>query len=101
MKMVYTHENRFFVHNAQNIVNAFDIKTLLKNEYAAGATGDLAPLDAWLELWVLEDQHLALAKKLIQDAFDNPNKTPWTCPKCSESNEPNFDLCWHCQTDQP
>jgi hypothetical protein len=97
MKMVYTHENHFFVHNAQNIVNASHIKTLLKNEYAAGAAGDLAPIDAWLELWVLEDQHYSLACKLIEEAFNNPDQKSWVCPQCDEQNESNFEVCWQCQ----
>jgi hypothetical protein len=46
MKLIYTHENRLLVSNAQNMVEQANINTTLKNEYAAGAMGDIAPIDS-------------------------------------------------------
>jgi hypothetical protein len=25
----------------------------------------------------------------------------WTCPKCGEKIEPQFDACWNCSTERP
>ena len=101
MKLVYTHENRFLVLNAKNIVDAAGIDTTLKNEYAAGAAGDLAPLDAWLELWVLNNDEYEQAFALIEYAFSQQNEyTQWTCAHCKEVNEATFDVCWSCQSER-
>jgi hypothetical protein len=99
MKMVYTHENRFFVHNAKNIIDTAGISTLLKNEYAAGAAGDIAPFDAWLELWVLDDSDYGQAFELIEQAFDNHSQDSWGCSHCKSKNEPAFEICRACQTE--
>ena len=102
MKLVYTHENRFFVHNAKNIIEAEGIHFCLKNEFAAGGAGDLAPQEAWLELWVMDDDLQGHASALIKNAFSGENSehsSAWVCPHCKESNEATFDICWQCQTD--
>jgi hypothetical protein len=100
MKMVYTHENRFFVNNAKIIIDAAGISTLLKNEYAAGAAGDLAPFDAWLELWILDDSDYGQAFELIEKAFDSNHQDSWVCLHCQEKNEPAFETCWSCQEER-
>jgi hypothetical protein len=100
MKMVYTHENRFFVNNAKNIIDTAGISTLLKNEYAAGAAGDLAPFDAWLELWVLDDSDYTQAFELIEKAFNSNCQNSWICLHCQEKNEPAFEICWSCQEER-
>lgn len=97
MKMVYTSENRFLVNNARNIIEAEGIGTILKNEFSAGASGDIAPFDTWLELWVLNDDEYQSAFNLIERAFEQSEKSPWACTHCQEENEPAFDLCWSCQ----
>ena len=55
MKLVYTNENRMIVGNAKNILEGHGIETILKNEYAQGAVGEISAFDAWPELWVLND----------------------------------------------
>lgn len=99
MKKVYTHENRFFVSNAKNIVDAEGIETLLKNEYAAGAAGDLAPIDAWMELWVINERDAQKATALIEEAFNHCREASWVCPNCQERNPAAFEFCWSCQSE--
>lgn len=100
MKMVYTHENRFFVSNAKNILEAKDIPVLLKNEYAAGAAGDLSPFDTWMELWVYHDEDYEKAIQLIETAFNKNTEPDWVCTQCKETNVASFELCWQCQQDR-
>lgn len=111
MKLIYTHENRFFVSNAKNILENAGVSVYLKNEYAAGAAGDLSPFDAWLELWVLDDEQYEKAISVIQPykatwekssrdkrvfgRHDN-SAADWLCQKCHEKNDPSFELCWYC-----
>lgn len=97
MKLIYTHENRYLVHNIQNIINNASINTTLKNEYAAGGAGDLVPHETWLELWV-SDTDYDKAMPLINDTNNGTNNSGWVCEHCNESNNASFDFCWNCQS---
>ena len=101
MKLVYTHENRLLVSHAQTILENAGIENRLKNEYLMGASGDLAPIDAWMELWV-NDNDYPQAETLIRiTLIDEPAGSNWLCPACKEENEPSFELCWNCQKERP
>jgi len=100
MKLIYSHENRFLVGNAKNILENENIEVILKNEFIGGAAGDLAPFDTWQELWV-EDKDYAKAEKLLLPLSDNKVNTEWSCPACGEANGASFEVCWNCQTERP
>lgn len=97
MKLVYTHENRLLVANAQNLLTETGIATTLKNEYASGATGELSFLSTWPELWVLNDSDFECALELIKKTSNNDNEAEWLCTQCGEQNSESFDSCWNCQ----
>lgn len=97
MKLIYTNENRYLVNNIQNIVENAGITIMLKNEFSAGAAGDLVPHETWLELWVMNDEDYHLAMQAISNAFNNEHNSEWTCPQCKEINNASFDFCWQCQ----
>lgn len=96
MRKVYTHENRFLVANARNLLEAASIAVVVKNEFASGGLGELAPLDTWMELWVQDDKDYEQACSIIANALSEENKTPWECANCSEVNDAAFELCWKC-----
>ncbi len=101
MKLVYTHENRFLVSNIQNILENAGIAVMIKNEYAAGGAGDIAPHETWPELWVLEEDSYPQAMALIK-ASQTPEQLPlWVCPQCHEQNDGHFEICWNCLTAKP
>ncbi len=97
MKLLYTRENRYLVYNIQNVIENHGITTLLKNEYASGAVGDLVPHESWLELWVKNDSDYDKAIDIINDMLKN-NAPDWVCSNCQEINTAAFDFCWNCQT---
>lgn len=99
MKLIYTHENRMLVSNAKNIVENAGIEVSLKNEYAAGAAGDLAVFDTWLELWVVDDADYEKAKYLVEKSLSSSAATEWVCKVCNEKNAGSFELCWNCQAE--
>jgi len=99
MKLVYTHENRFLVFNIQNIIESHRIDTFLKNEFIAGAAGDIAPHETWPELWVKNDNDYDLAMLLIKDTLEQKNDKTWLCRHCHETNNSSFDFCWNCQSE--
>ena len=100
MKLVYTNENRFLVANARNVLQNAGIAVSLKNEFAVGGVGDLAPIDAWLELWVLEDKDYQQALQIINSALSNKDSEEWVCPYCNEKNDASFEFCWSCQNEK-
>lgn len=101
MKLLYTNENRYLVHNIQNIVENDGIEIMLKNEFAAGAAGDLIPHETWLELWVMDDADYEHAMQLISSSFSHKDDPIWICSHCHEKNDASFEFCWKCQNSSP
>jgi hypothetical protein len=100
MKLVYTHENRLLVGNAQNILEQAGIQVIWKNEFASGATGELSSFDAWPELWVLDDNDYTEATAIIASSLSKNTDPEWTCATCNENNDAAFEFCWNCQSDK-
>lgn len=98
MKLLYTNENVFLVNNVRNIIENLGIEIVLKNEFAAGAVGEVSPFDTWLELWVEESDYEKATQALVN--IDKGDKTTeWVCGQCHELNDPAFEICWQCQSE--
>ena len=95
MKLVFTHENSLIVGNIYNILEQNQIQAQLKNRYASGGAGDIAPHETWPELWV-EDDDFDLASQIIAD-MNTQSEQYWCCSKCNEQNPQSFEICWQCQ----
>lgn len=98
MKKLYSAENRLLVFHIKNLLEAEGVETQLKNEFASGGVGDLAPLDTWIELWVDEDSFddAGLKLKGIIHGLENPSKKIIVCSSCSEESDAHFKVCWNC-----
>lgn len=96
MKLVYTHPSAIAVAQARNAVELAGIKCVLRNEYAAGAMGELAPIDTWPEIWVLRDRDYDRAKLVIQQLHADLQEADWECGQCGRFSPASFDWCWHC-----
>ena len=101
MKLIYTNENRYLVHNIENIVVNAGFEVMLKNEFTAGAAGDLVPHETWLELWVMSDSDYDKVITLLDESFSRAQDTDWHCRHCEESNNTSFHFCWQCQSPAP
>ena len=64
MKLVYTHPSHIIVSQARSALEMAGIKCSMRNEYASGALGELAPIDTWPELWVMRDRDYEMARAL-------------------------------------
>jgi len=100
MQLIYTQENRFLVLNMQNVLMNAGIEVILKNEFAFGGVGDLAPIDAWVELWVVNDSDYNKAKALSSAILNQQFTENWTCGQCKEVNAESFESCWQCETER-
>jgi len=98
LKKLYSAENRLLVFHIKNLLEAEDVETQLKNEFAGGGVGDLAPLDTWLELWVTDESFASAGNKLkaIIYGLEHPSKKTLTCSSCAEVSDAHFKVCWNC-----
>lgn len=96
MKLVYTHPQHILVAQARSSLELQGIECLVRNEYAAGAIGELAPIDAWPELWLVRDQDYARARCLIEQSHAEIQGADWTCKQCGSVSPATFELCWCC-----
>ena len=100
MKFVYTNENRLLVSNFQNMLLNAGMDITLKNEFAAGASGDLPFLNTWPEIWVMNDEDYDQALAIINKVLSENDTDDWLCTQCGESNSSAFELCWNCQREK-
>ncbi|MFB0981662.1 MAG: DUF2007 domain-containing protein [Alteromonadaceae bacterium] len=99
MKMLYSNDNNFLVNNIKNIIESHDINTFIKNEFAQGAVGEISAIDAWPELWVIDDADFKHALEILEFSHNTIKGDDWVCNNCSEKNNPSFEICWNCQSD--
>jgi hypothetical protein len=83
------------VAHARNVLTAAGIDSELRNQYLAGALGDLPMLETWPQVWVADALESA-ALRALQNAATAPAGAPWVCPQCGEELEPQFTACWRC-----
>lgn len=95
MKKVFTHENRLIVFNMKNVLEEHGIECLIKNEFASGGVGDLAPFETWPELWVVDEVDVGKAQKIFAQ-LNQSDESEWLCPRCGETNSASFKICWNC-----
>ncbi len=98
MKKIYTSPDRIVVFHLKNILESYNIDCIVKNEFLAGAAGELPPHECWPELWVRENDQYDNAIKILEKVWNSDNITQpsWTCTRCGEKLEGQFTACWQC-----
>jgi len=98
MQKIYTSPDRLTVFHFKNILESYHIDCVIKNEFLAGAAGELPPNECWPELWVKHANEYSKALEILEKNRDGNTATPptWTCTKCGEKLEGQFTACWHC-----
>jgi hypothetical protein len=95
MKQVFRAASLLQVAHARNVLIAAGIPSELRNQYLAGAMGDLPMLETWPQVWV-DDGLEAAARRALAVSAAAPSGVAWTCPHCGELLEPQFTTCWRC-----
>ena len=95
MKRVYRAASLVQVAHARNVLIAAGIDAELRNQYLAGALGDLPMLETWPQLWV-DDALESAALRALDAAHAAPTGASWICAQCGEELEPQFTTCWRC-----
>ena len=97
MKRVFRAASLIQVAHARNVLLTAGIQTELRNQYLAGALGDLPMLETWPQLYV-DDADEQAALRALARASAAPVGAAWTCEHCGELLEPQFTSCWRCGT---
>lgn len=102
LKKLFTSQDVFEIQAVRSELDALSIPYMVKNEYAAGAIGELPWQDAQPELWLVDDSWYARASLVIErlltkdsTGISNP-RFDWVCDDCGEENGEAFDICWFC-----
>ncbi len=101
MKLVYTHPNIAVVTQAQSLIEQAGIESVIRNEYASGASGELAPISAWPEVWVVNDGDHDRAVSLLEALKEESGEPDWRCRQCDNANPATFESCWRCGLERP
>jgi hypothetical protein len=95
MKRVFRAASLIQVAHARNVLLAAGIHSELRNQYLAGALGDLPMLETWPQLFV-DDSDEQPALRALAHAATAPAGDSWNCRECGEVLEPQFTSCWRC-----
>ncbi len=84
----------------QSILESQGVETFVKNRDVSGLAGEAAIMpELWPTLCVVKDEDYDRAMQMIRESVtEDSEKSDYDvkCPKCSEENPGNFDLCWSC-----
>lgn len=104
MQKIYSTENRVALYLLKAKLEEKNIQCLIKNEAPAGpAAGEIPPVMAYPELWIIDDQYYSEASAILQKELSTLSlaKKSWQCPQCKEVLEGQFNVCWKCGYSQP
>jgi hypothetical protein len=95
VKRVFRAATLLQVAHARNILLSAGIDSELRNQYLAGALGELPMLETWPQLFV-EDVDELRALRALREAAAPPAGVARVCGVCGERLEPQFTNCWRC-----
>ena len=97
LKRIYTSENKVLLEILKSKLEDASIACQITNDFPPAA-GEISSAIAWPELWILNDEQISFAKKILErELADQQNAQPdWLCPNCGENLEGQFKVCWKC-----
>lgn len=96
MVVVFSSPNFLLVAHYRRLLESAGIPARIRNEYLAGAAGEMPPTECWPELCV-EPGWESTARQVIEEARRGVAHAPaWVCPGCGERLEGQFSACWNC-----
>ena len=98
MIKVYTSSDWALVQTMKTVLESYGIACKVLGEFRTSAAGELPPAECWPELWVLDDKRADEALKILaqSEQAGQQDRGSWTCGKCGELIEGQFDQCWQC-----
>ncbi len=100
MKCVLTTTDTALLEYVRRVLAERNIGIFVRNATNSGSiAGELTPVIARPEIWVVADEDYTAAARLVTDTMESlrPVSTePWVCPNCGEHLEAQFEVCWSC-----
>jgi hypothetical protein len=78
-----------------DLLNQAGIAASVQRFFASGIAGEIPPDQALPEVWVVDDDQLEPARRLLDDLRRAPQRR-WVCRQCQELVEGAFEQCWNC-----
>ena len=100
MKRLITAPNLALATLWSDLLSHAGIATTVQRAYASSIAGEVPPDQTLPELWVMEDDRLEAARRLL-DQLRHPVHRHWSCPGCGELVDGPFEQCWNCGTAMP
>ena len=86
----------------QNLLIEAGIETKILNEFAQGGTGEIPFTQTYPEVWLINEEDLNPARKIITSFEQRPgNVGTLACKNCDEINPDTFEVCWRCGASLP
>lgn len=80
-----------------DLLNTSGIVARIFNQNAQSAAGEIPPVVACPQVWVMDDRQIAQARTLIAEFLNSPAPGSRFCRHCGEENPSNFLSCWACR----
>ena len=97
MEKLYSNASLIDVRIIQNMLDANNIVSEIRNEGLTSLVGEIPSTECWPDIWVAQDSNFDLATSLIKKFKESKTENKnWRCAQCSETIEASFDICWQC-----
>jgi hypothetical protein len=96
MKRLYASESLAEIGHLRNLLRQAGIECIVRNEQLSGGLGEIPFLECLPELWVLDDEALPEARRLLEQQQETVSAAAWQCAACGRPNEGQFAACWNC-----
>jgi rubrerythrin len=99
MKRLIRDSSRAEIGLVKGLLERAGVACITKNEQLAGALGDIPFLECEPELWVIHDEDMPRAERILA-AHRAPatGAAAWRCRECGELIDGQFEVCWQCGT---
>ena len=97
MKKIYSAANLIEAQIMLDLLGHAGIRARLFNEHAQGGLGEISFIQAYPEVWVINDSDFERGRAVATNYDNTPVEAGiLICRGCGEENPRNFQLCWHC-----
>lgn len=100
MKLLRASSEPGVLERLKSVLEDAGLECEMRNTLTAGLTGAVPLSDSVPELWLVNDDQLPQAQKVLGVLKSTPSVDgpAWSCPQCGEVLEAQFTSCWKCGT---